>query len=229
MSSHSPGSARSRSCSVPPVPASAAKGGTCASFNVVVNGQTFSGDQKRTINGPITSIAVDGTYTEFSVNPATLAVNNYVHTGVASPRPDKNLPFNGRTTIFASKVPQHGRTLTGPLSLEINNESLVLQRSGGGQSMKIQAKDCHQGGLFQLEPEPGTVEVNTLGADWHYTGVAPGSSRLCISNGRIAAYDSPELATLQSFTPQQARWLVASGGRIGFVIGEDAIEGGCRP
>jgi hypothetical protein len=46
---------------------------------------------------------------------------------------------------------------------------------------------------------------------------------------QISAYDSPELATLLGFTAQQARWRVASGGRIGFVIGEDAIQGGCRP
>jgi hypothetical protein len=71
------------------------------------------------------------------------------------------------------------------LSLEINAESLVLQRSGGGQTMKIQAKDCPQGGLFQMEPEPGTVEVTNLATGWRYTGVAPGSGRLCISNGRI--------------------------------------------
>jgi hypothetical protein len=210
-------------------PAQAAKGGTCESFKVVVNGQTFSGTQKRTINGPINSIFVDGTYIEFRVNPSTLAVANYAHTGVASPRTDKNLPFAGRTPIFASKVPQHGKTLTSPLSLEINAESVVLQRSGGGQTMKIQAKDCHQGGLFQMEPEPGTVEVNNLAPGWHYTGVAAGSGRLCMTNGRISAYDSPELATLLGFTAQQARWRVASGGRIGFVIGEDAIEGGCRP
>jgi hypothetical protein len=214
---------------VPATPAHAAKGGTCESFKAVVNGQTFSGTQKRTINGPINSIFVDGTYIEFRVNPSTLAVSRYVHTGVASPRPDKNLPFVGRTPIFESKVPQHGKTLTSPLSLEINAESLVLQRSGGGQTMKIQAKDCHQGGLFQMEPEPGTVEVNTLATGWRYTGVAAGTGRLCITNGRISAYDSPELATLLGFTAQQARWRVLSGGRVGFVIGEDAIEGGCRP
>ena len=61
------------------------------------------------------------------------------------------------------------------------------------------------------------------------TGAAPGSSRPCISNGRFSAYDSPELATLLGFTAQQARWRVASGGRIGFVIGEYAIQGGWRP
>ena len=77
--------------------------------------------------------------------------------------------------------------------------------------MKIQAKDCHQGGLFQMEPEPGTVEVNNLATGWRYTGLASGSGRLCISNGRISAYDSPELATMLGFTAQQARWRVASG------------------
>jgi hypothetical protein len=50
-------------------PAQAARGGTCESFKVVVNGQTFSGTQKRTTNGPINSIFVDGTYIEFRVKP----------------------------------------------------------------------------------------------------------------------------------------------------------------
>jgi len=49
----------------PAQPAFAAKGGTCESFKGVVNGQTFSGTQKRTISGPINSIFVDGTYIEF--------------------------------------------------------------------------------------------------------------------------------------------------------------------
>jgi hypothetical protein len=44
------------------------QGGTCESFKVVVNGQTFSGTKMRTINGPINSIFVDGTYIEFRVN-----------------------------------------------------------------------------------------------------------------------------------------------------------------
>jgi hypothetical protein len=68
-----------------------------------------------------------------------------------------------------------------------------------------------------------------VAAGWRYTGVASGSSRPCISNGRFSAYDSPELATLLGFTAQQGRWRVASGGRIGCVVGEDAIQGGCRP
>jgi hypothetical protein len=63
----------------------------------------------------------------------------------------------------------------------------VLERSGSFQDMKIQAKDCHHGGLFQMEPELGTSETNTLGADFIYTGQPPGESRLCFTNGRSAA------------------------------------------
>ncbi len=61
------------------------------------------------------------------------------------------------------------------------------------------------------------------------TRTGGGQTRLCITNGRISAYDSPELATLVSHTASTATWNVAAGGRIGFVIGEDAVEGGCRP
>ena len=57
----------------------------------------------------------------------------------------------------------------------------------------------------------------------------PGEERLCFTNGRVPGYDSPELATLVSNTNKVATWRVASGGRIGGVIGEDAVEGGCRP
>jgi hypothetical protein len=98
-----------------------------------------------------------------------------------------------------------------------------------GQDMKIQAKDCQQGGLFQMEPEPGTRERNTLGPDFTYTFQPPGQERLCFTNDRFSGYDSPELATLVSHTDKVATWRVASGGRIGMVIGEDAVEGGCSP
>jgi hypothetical protein len=126
-------------------------------------------------------------------------------------------------------VPLHGKTLTSGVRLDLNNEGVVLKRSGGGQNMKIQAKDCQQGGLFQMEPEPSTRERNTLGPDFTYTVQPPGEERLCFTNGRFAAYDSPELATLVSNTEKVATWRVAAGGRIGMVIGEDAVEGGCTP
>jgi hypothetical protein len=209
-------------------PAGAAKAGTCAAYTVFVNGQPFSGDQRLTIAPPITSISVDGTYNEFIVDPATFAVRDYVWTGVPTPRADKNLP-GGRQVLFASKVPNHGRTLDSALSMRIAAEGLVLERNGGGQDMKIQAKDCHQGGVFQMEPEPGTTYTHTLGVP-SYTGVSPlAASRLCFRTpqGGWTGYDSPELAVLDAFTDKTSDWTVQSGGRLGMVIGEDAVEGGC--
>jgi hypothetical protein len=175
---------------------------------------------------------VRGTYIEFNVRSSDFAVFNYRHTGADSPRPDKNLPIGPEgVTIFQSKIPLHGKTLTSPVSLEISQESLVLERNGGGQDMKIQAKDCQQGGLFQMEPEPGTRERNTLGDGFLYTSQPPGEQRLCFTNGLVPGYDSPELATLvsRSTDNKTATWRVQAGGRIGMVIGEDAVEGGCRP
>jgi hypothetical protein len=175
------------------------------------------------------TIEVSGTYIRFTVVSNTFEVQNYTHTGVDSPRADKNLPIDAPTVIFTSKVPNHGQILNGPLSLEISAEGVVLERAGGGQDMKIQAKDCQQGGLFQMEPEPGTTETNTLGPEFSYTQQPPGEERLCFTNGRFSGYDSPELATLVSNTASTAVWDVQSGGRIGMVIGEDAVEGGCNP
>jgi len=216
-----------------PERAQAAKGGTCEQFSVSTGGKTYSGDQKLTIpaNQVGATIRVRGTYIEFDVRSSDFAVFNYRHTGADSPRADKNLPIGpAGVTIFQSKIPLHGKTLTSPLSLEISQESLVLERNGGGQDMKIQAKDCQQGGLFQMEPEPGTRERNTLGDGFLYTNQPPGEQRLCFTNGQVPGYDSPELANLvsRSADNKSATWRVAAGGRIGMVIGEDAVEGGCR-
>jgi hypothetical protein len=208
--------------SAAPGPAEAAKSGTCRAFSVTTGGQTFRGDQDRNIPaarvGP--TIRVNGTFVDFGVVSGTFAVENYRLTS----------PINGgqTATIFESKVPLHGETLVGPVNLDISNEGVVLRRSGGGQDMKIQAKDCPQGGLFQMEPEPGTRERNTLGPGFTYENGTPGQDGpLCFTNGRFPGYDSPEVATLVDNTAKVATWRVAAGGRIGMVIGEDAVEGGC--
>jgi hypothetical protein len=216
--------------SAAPQPAEAAKAGTCESFAVSTGGQTFRGDQDRTIRAAAVGdrIRVRGTYITFNVRASDFAVTNYRHTGARSDRPDKNLPVPaGGVQIFKSKVPLHGKTLNSPVSLDISAEGIVLERNGGGQDIKIQAKDCVQGGLFQMEPEPGLRERNTLGDAFRYTVQPPGEERLCFTNDLFPGYDSPELATLVSNTAKVATWRVATGGRIGMVIGEDAVEGGC--
>jgi len=213
-------------------PVQAAKGGTCQGFTVSTGGQTYSGDQDRTIRASQVgdTISVSGRYVRFSVVSSTFETRNYTLTGADSPRPDKNLPLNAPSVVFTSKLPVHDDTLNSALSLDLNNEGVVLERSGATQDMKIQAKDCAQGGLFQMEPEPGLTERNMLGPDYRYTEQRP-SGPLCITHvsGRFSAYDSPELADLVSNTDSQSDWRVQSGGRIGFVVGEDAVEGGCSP
>ena len=47
--------------------------------------------------------------------------------------------------------------------------------------------------------------------------------------GRLDRHDSPELAVLDAFTSKTSNWTVQSAGRVGLVIGEDAVEGGCTP
>lgn len=217
----------------PAIPVAAAKGGICTGFAVTIGGQTYRGDQDRTIRpGQIgETIEVRGKYVRFTVDAATFTVRNYTLTGADSPRPDKNLPIDEPTVVFTSKVPNHGTTLTSALELDLNNEGVVLRRSGGNrdQDVKVQAKDCAQGGLFQMEVEPGARETNTLAAGFRYTRQPTGEERLCFTNGAFSGYDSPQFASLIGNTDRRAVWNVRSGGRIGMVIGEDAVEGGCRP
>jgi hypothetical protein len=78
-----------------------------------------------------------------------------------------------RIVAYAGKVPDHrGLTLTSAINARLDKESLELTRTGPGLAMKIQAKDCANGGLFQMEPERGdgstTRFTHTLGADAFY-------------------------------------------------------------
>jgi hypothetical protein len=108
---------------------------------------------------------VKGRYIEFTVVSATFGIENHTLTGAANP-----LDITGgvRTVAFASKSPDHrGLTLTSAVDVQIDGEGLVITRTGPGLSMKIQANDCANGGLFQMEPGRGdgtsTVFRHTLG------------------------------------------------------------------
>jgi hypothetical protein len=78
-----------------------------------------------------------------------------------------------RIVAYAGKVPDHrGLTLTSSVSARVEKENLELTRTGPGLSMKITAKDCANGGLFQMEPERAdattTRFTHTLGPDAFY-------------------------------------------------------------
>jgi hypothetical protein len=214
--------------------------------------------------------AVRGKYVEFEIDAATFAVRNYALTGAANAL---DLTGGVRTPVFESKVPDlRGLVLAGPAELELKDGGLVIRRQGK-VDMKIQAKDCAQGGIFQMEVErddgQATLFTHTLASHSNqnlgafyfdnrnfreregdqlpfgdvFMTVAP---RVNFGNDyspKFVGRDSPQLATRRSepTCPNTiinrfgqpvtvshcggvSRWDVKSGGRMGMVMGEDAVE-----
>jgi hypothetical protein len=130
-----------------PAQAASSKGCEGGGFQVLGKAPGFEG----TVAAPTGRFTVQGRYARFDVDPATFAVYNQGFTGA----PNELDQTGGRPTpIYASKVPQHrGLRLTSLISIEIKDTELEISRTGAGLSMKLQAKDCAAGGIFQMEPE----------------------------------------------------------------------------
>jgi hypothetical protein len=210
-------------------------------------------------------ITVRGKYVEFDIDKKTFGIFNYTLTGAPN-----RLDITGgrRTPVFERKLPDHrGLVLTGGVELELKDEALVILREGPGLTMKVQAKDCANGGLFQMEPERAdqtpTLFTHVLAAEAFYfdngnfrqrqgevvpykdtTIVVP--SRINFANTSSRKFVGRDSAQVAERVDEQAcvnlirersgafdqvlhcgrvsRWLVASGGRMGQVMGEDAVE-----
>ncbi|MDM0019542.1 hypothetical protein [Variovorax saccharolyticus] len=256
------------------VSAYAAKSEGCEGGGFTVLGRSGAQD----VNVPAAQVGatfvVQGRYVRFEVDAATLGIRNYAFLPTANPLDMTNGVV---TPVFASKSPDHrGLRLTSDLALELGEENIELQREGPGVAMKIQAKDCAAGGVFQMEVErsdqTATEITHVLAGD----GISPLSAfyfdnrnfrnregdvvpykdttvvvaaRINFGNGisrRFIGRDSPQVATRlvdpscsnviqkrPNSTPPSvvvqhcggvSRWAVASGGRMGLVTGEDAIE-----
>ncbi len=223
------------------------------------------------------TFAVRGRNTQFDVRSSDFAVLNQAFTGAAN---ELDLTGGRFTPVYASKVPDHrGLSLSSGIAIELKEEGLTLERTGTGLSMELQAKDCAQGGIFQMEPQRsdgGTTRVTHTLAQSSTPGLTPfyfdnpsfrartgqflGSgctsvvtgppgqfcvqvaARVNIANDlspRFVARDSAQVATrvaqsacntANPLTPSARHcggvsiWDVASGGRMGFVTGEDATE-----
>lgn len=107
------------------------------------------------------SFLVQGKYVQFEVDAATFGIRNYVLTGAANP-----LDMTGGvpTPVFAAKTPDHrGATLTSGVDVDLKDTDIELMREGAQVTMKLQAKDCANGGVFQMEVEriDGTATVFT--------------------------------------------------------------------
>jgi hypothetical protein len=259
---------------------SGCEGGGYRLVNLSTNAVVTSGDVTTTVSAGSfagnTRFGVRGLYTEFDVGLADFAVFNQAFTGAPNPL---DMTGGRRTVVFASKVPDHrGLTLTSGISVQSLKDDLVITRTGPGLTMKIQAKDCAAGGIFQMEVQRGdgtrTRVVHTLAdgtgplVPFYFdnpnfrarvgqflgsgcTSVTTGppgqfcvkvTTRVNIANdfsSNFVLRDSSQVATripqsdcntAAPVSPSVAHcgrvsvWDVASGGRLGFVTGEDATE-----
>ncbi|MBF4577133.1 hypothetical protein [Frondihabitans sp. VKM Ac-2883] len=209
-------------------------------YAVTVNGTTYNpaAGKSTKLDGvtPKGRIAVRGVNNSFDIDVSTLGVYDYTLTGA----PDTQRMVTKPTVIFASKVPTltaaqlAGATIT---KLELKDDTLVVLFGTTAGKFKIQAKDGAQGGIFQMESEfAGPVEfVHTLAPGIfyfvnQYTGkVNFGDGVDAVTSGAgshqmLLGKDSPQVATKTFQSGTVTKWLVTSGGRLGGVLGEDAIE-----
>ena len=136
------------------------------------DGTTLRGDQRTQIAASRlgSALQVRGRYVGWDVVSASFGVVDYAFTGAPNPL---DMTGGRRTVAFASKLPDHrGLALTGALNVDLDKENLLIERSGPGLSMKLQAKDCAAGGVFQMEPEradgTSTRITHTLGEGTFY-------------------------------------------------------------
>lgn len=159
-----------------PAHSASSKGCEGGGFTALGHSPDFSGS----VAAPAGRFRVQGRYTQFDVSPSDFAVFGQAFTGAPNELDQTGGHF---IEIYASKVPDHrGLKLTSPINVEISGTDITLSRTGPGLSMTLQAKDCANGGIFQMEPERGdgtrTRIVHTLGAGSYYYDNANFRARL---------------------------------------------------
>ncbi|MVQ31636.1 hypothetical protein GON04_19415 [Ramlibacter sp. MAH-25] len=98
-----------------------------------------------------TSFTIKGRYVQFQVIAASFGIRDYRFLSSNAPGTQT---VGGDAPVFESKLPDHrGLVLAADVVVELKGENIELSRTGTGLSMKITAKDCTQGGVFQMEPE----------------------------------------------------------------------------
>jgi hypothetical protein len=263
-------------------PAQAATATGCEAGGFVIklqDGREVGTDGATTI--PATNLGstflVDGRYVEFTVVVASFGITNWTFTGATNL---EDLTDGRPTVVFTAKTPNHrGLTLISDVLVDRSGEDIVIERHGPGLSMKIQAKDCATGGVFQMEVErdDGTATrfTHSLADDVFYydnpnfraregevvpfTNSAGATQMITIAPrintgkdglARFVGRDSPQVATRVPPPPNrlgvpqcvnqipkrdgtlatvrhcggESQWDVQSGGRMGWVTGEDATE-----
>ena len=193
-----------------PLHAASSEGCEGGGFSVVLAGTTLSGAVDTTV--PASSVgtrfSVRGKYIEFDVVASSFEVLNYTFTGAPNA-----LDITGgvRTVVFERKTPDHkGLVLTGGLGVQLSDTDMVIERTGPGLSMKIQAKDCANGGLFQMEPgrgDGGTTDITHVLA-------SPASPEP--SNMTVFYFDNPNFRAREGDTVPYKDTTVVVTARVNF-------------
>jgi len=145
-----------------PLVAASSAGCEGGGFTLKFAGTTLTGTVDTTVPAANVgqTIEVRGRYVEFDIDAASFGIRNYTLTGAPNA-----LDITGgvRTPVYAEKTPNHkGLTLTSAVPVSSDAEDLLISRTGPGLSMKLQVKDCAQGGIFQMEPgrgDGGTTDI----------------------------------------------------------------------
>ena len=213
-----------------PTAADAATSSACTGGGFTVTlpgGRAVAGDQSAKIStsgiSEATRLTVRGRYIEFDFAPVTGNIYNYVYTGAANP---ETLTDGVRTPVWESKTLSLGAVLRSETEVRVGDGGLTMLSRGKAGKVKIQAKDCATGGIFQQEVEAGATvtATHTLAANMYYF-VNPYTGKINFGDGsRFRGKDSPQVATKTSQTDRVTTWQIASGGRMGQVLGEDAVE-----
>ena len=221
-------------------PAASAKADPTGDFAVTVNGTTYNpaaGKDVKLKDVAVSGrIAVRGVDVGFDLDVATFGVYDYTLTGA----PSADRMVTAPTVVFASKVPtlsadqRAGARLS---QLEVKDDTLTAILTTSAGKLKIQAKDAPAGGIFQMEPEfAGPVTLtHVLGPQLFYF-VNPYTNKINFGDGldpvtsgsgahqMLLGKDSPQVAAKTSQDRTTTTWVVQPGGRLGGVLGEDAIE-----
>jgi hypothetical protein len=217
--------------SMPSADAATSTSCTGGGFTVTMpDGRTVRGDASAKIantNLPEAArLVVKGRYVEFELAPVTGNIYNYVYTGAANA---ESLTAGVRTPIWDSKTLSLGPVLRTETEARTGDTDLTILARGKAGKVKIQAKDCATGGIFQQEVESEAVAkpvvfTHTLAPGMSYF-VNPYTQKVNFGNGGVfRGKDSPQVATRLTQTATVAVWSVSSGGRMGGVLGEDSVE-----
>ena len=197
----------------------------CGFFSVTIGAKTYTaagGDMRLILPAAQVSgktAVVKGTFVKFTVDLDSFTVTDYILTGAPS---STDVTGGVRTRVFVSQTPQLSVDLTSNLDLQLSQERVKLIRAGRGAKLKVDAKDCAQGDIFDIESNFPIKVAHVLDPAFHYYKDRFG--RLMFTNGKVIGREGPSLARLISRSTRTSQWQLDAGGNVDAIFGQDAIQ-----